>query len=126
MRDHRRLGPPRVLAALLVCLTVALPTWATRAHADAIRTGIVVCTTTRSHVIVSNENRLGGFIQNVGTLHVNIGFQSSPSDPQGTTALFTLHVGSTYNFTPGFRGGVQCVTQPGTGSTAVEWFEEVR
>ena len=110
-----------VVAALAASLVGPLPTWA-----DGIRTGLVVCTTTRSHVVVANPNRLGGFVQNVGTLHVNIGFQSDGSDVTGTAQLFTLHVGSTYNMTPGFRGGLQCITQPGTGSTAVEWFEETR
>lgn len=85
------------------------------AWADDVVTKRVVCTTTRNHVLTATPNRLGGFLINVGTLHVNVG--------RGTV-MTTLHVGSVLELTPGYRGGLDCQTE--SGPTTVETYEEVR
>lgn len=85
------------------------------ASADDIITRRVVCTTTRAHAFTANPNRLGGFVQNIGTVHVSIG--------RGVL-MATLHVGSVYEMTPGYLGGMDC--QMESGNTAIEVFEEVR
>lgn len=108
----------RMVAMLGVSVALILPAGQNaRVRADDIVTTLIECGTTRGPLIGANPNRIGGVIQNVGTLHVNIG--------RGHT-MTTLHVGSAYNMTPGYRGGFDCVTQPGTGKTAVEIIEEVR
>lgn len=109
---------PRAMVWLAAtALGIAVLCLSSRGFADDVRSGIVICTATRSHVIVANPNRMGGFLQNVGTLHVNVGRGSQ---------MATLHVGAVYEMTPGYRGGLDCQTQGGTGGTAVEWLEELR
>lgn len=114
--------PRRWLGAGLAGLTLAtviaafVSTGSVRpASADDIITRRVVCTTTRAHAFTANPNRLGGFVQNIGTLHVSIGRGS---------LMATLHVGAVYEITPGYRGGMDC--QMETGNSAIEIFEESR
>ena len=106
--------------ALLVAALVS--GWAFWARADDVRTGLIVCTATRSHIFVANPNRIGGFIQNVGTLHVSVGRRVGTGNFIGVT----LHVGSVLELTPGYTGGMECQTSGGAGSTEVEWYEESR
>ena len=102
----------RLLAAAAVLLALAGVVEVVRA--DDVQTGVVVCTATRNHVITSNVNRRGGFLQNVGTIHVNVG--------RGVQ-MATLHVGAVLEMTPGYKGGLDC--QTAVGDTAVEWYQEL-
>lgn len=107
-----------LVAAGAAALLAILPYVAVfRAAADDVLTSQVTCTTTRATLLAANPNRLGAVVQNVGTLHVNVG--------RGTT-MITLHVGASLSTTPGYRGGLDCQTQAGTGSTVVETYEDVR
>lgn len=86
------------------------------AFADRIVSYAVHCTATLSHVAVARPTRIGMVVQNVGTIHANVG--------QGTLGI-TLHVGSSLALTPGYKGGLECQTQPGSGTTVIEVLEEL-
>ena len=117
----------------LIVAALALSLFGARdlVRADDVRTYTVVCTTTRSHVFVANPNRIGGFVQNVGTLHVSVGRGSTtlPASHLGAFTGVTLHVGAVLELTSGsnpYKGGLECQTQPGTGSSMLEIYEELR
>ena len=105
--------PLRVLGAVLALAVLVAA--GVEAGSD-LRTGLVVCTATRSHLVAAYPNRQDLLVQNVGTLHVNVG--------RGTV-MTTLHVGSSLSLDD-YQGGIECQTQPGTGGTAVEWFEVIK
>ena len=87
----------------------------------------VVCTATVSHLAVSNVNRQDLTVQNVGTLHVNVG-RRNPNLPVAHAGGFsglTLHVGSSLELRD-YQGGLECGTQPGTGGTLVEVLEQIK
>lgn len=87
---------------------------ARRANADDVITRAIHCTATLSHLVAANPNRIGMVVQNVGTIHANVG--------RGALGL-TLHVGTSLSVTPGYTGGLECQTAGGT--TVIEVYEEV-
>lgn len=97
---------------LLVGILGASPAWPSGSN---VRSDIVVCTATRSHLVTASGRR-DLLVQNVGTLHVNVGRGSK---------MLTLHVDATLSITD-YQGGLDCQTQAGTGSTAVEILEVLR
>lgn len=106
----------RTLAAVLVLvLGMVADSRPARAGSD-LKTSLVVCTATRSHLVAAYPNRQDLLAQNVGTLHVNVG--------RGTV-MTTLHVGSSLSL-DNYQGGAECQTQPGTGGTAVEVLEVIK
>lgn len=112
-------------ALIGVALVLAVSGAAEMVRADDVMTYVIVCTATRSHLVLANPNRVGGFVQNVGAIHVNVGrpVQRSTIAPVGTFLGVTLHVGSVLELTPGYKGGLECQTAGGT--TAIEIYEEM-
>jgi hypothetical protein len=100
------------LAAVLVGVVVAQ----SFAGAREIQTRVVVCTTTRSHLATAQPARQNLAIFNAGTLHVSVG--------RGLQ-MTTIHAGTGYEFVD-YQGGLECQTQGGTGSTAVEVLETIK
>lgn len=111
----------RLLAALAaVGVLGGLP--AAWAGSRNVRSSVVVCTATLAHVARGDINRNNLTLQNVGTLHVNVGRKEhAGANFQG----LTLHVGAAIEFRD-FQSGLECQTQPGTGETAVEVLEELK
>ena len=109
----------RALLSVLIGLGVLAPVEVE--PGTDVRTSIVVCTTTRAQLVAAYANRQDLIIQNAGTLHVNVG--------RGTV-MATLHVGATSVWSrlklDNYQGGLDCATQSGTGSTAVEILEVIR
>lgn len=114
----------RLLAAFGVVVCVATAGWG--AGKDVL-TRVVVCSPTLAHLATANINRQDLTVQNVGTLHVNVGraIVGLPSSHAGAFAGLTLHVGASIEF-QNYQGGLDCKTQPGTGSTAVEVLETLQ
>lgn len=100
---------------VVMAIIGALAVLEARAGSD-LRTSIVVCTATRSHLVASYPNRQDLILLNAGTLHVSIGRGS---------VMSTLHAAASLTL-ENYQGGVDCQTQPGTGSSAVEILEVVR
>ena len=116
----------RLTAVVAMMATTLGAAWAMAGSRDVLSYA-VVCTATVSHLAVSNVNRQDLTVQNVGTLHVNIG-RRNPNLPVAHAGGFsglTLHVGSSLELRD-YQGGLECGTQPGTGGTLVEVLEQIK
>ena len=112
----RRLVASAVVAVLLLGAALLLaPMPVTGAGRDVL-TRYVVCTTTFSHLITANPNRLSVLLQNVGTTHAAVGRRID-----GVFIGTTLHAGAVLSM-DGYQGGLSCQS---TGPTAVEIMETV-
>ena len=105
----------RTLAVVVAAMMLALAVGGAHGGSD-LRTSLVVCTATRSHLVAGYPNRQDLILSNAGTLHVNVGRGS---------VMRTLHAAASLTL-ENYQGGADCQTQPGTGSTAVEILEVVR
>lgn len=103
----------RGLAALVLLAPALVATEAAWSSGSDVRTDIIVCTATRNHLVTASGRR-DLLIQNVGTVHVNVG--------RGTKML-TLHADSSLSLSD-YQGGLDC--QTATGTSAVEVLEVFR
>lgn len=117
----------RVLAVALVCAALAgvAGSWAWAGGRRVTVTSVQCTATAVTNAVGANVNRTDLTLQNVGTLHISVG---GPAAGITTIANFrgiTLHVNAAITFT-NYQGGVDCMTQTGTGSSTLEVLEETQ